>query len=154
MFQCQIDGHNYKIEKLNAFDQLHLARKVAPLLPKLLPALPAALSVGIDIKKAVDDKQDLPVKTIESISWIIEPALDAISSMQKDDVEYIIGLCLSVTKRQNGDIWTAAWHNGQLMLGDMNMMTMVKIVWQVIQVNLGNYFPTGRSTPPASAANQ
>lgn len=154
MIQFQIDDKNYRLEKLDTFSQLHLARKVAPLLPKLLPVLPVALSVGIQIKDAVEKKQDVPISSMESISYILEPAIDAMATMSKEDVEYVVGLCLTVAKRQSGDVWMAAWHNGQLMLGDMDMVTMVKIVWKVIEMNLANYFPTSLLQSPAAAANQ
>lgn len=154
MIQFQIDDKNYRLEKLDTFSQLHLARKVAPLLPKLLPVLPVALVVGMQIKEATDNGQSIPTSSMESISYILEPAIEAMATMSKEDVEYVVSLCLTVAKRQNGDIWMAAWHNGQLMLGDMDMVTMMKIVWKVIEMNLANYFPISLLQPPAAAASQ
>lgn len=154
MQEFQIGEHIYRTEKLNTFDQFHLARKVAPLLPKLLPALPIALTVGLDLKQAIEQKQNISEQSFSDIAFILEPALEALSSMPKNDIEYVIGLCLMVAKRKSGDTWMAVWHNNALLIGDMDMTVMLQIVWKVIQQNLSKYFPTGRSTSPTGAASQ
>ncbi len=153
MQEFQIGEHTYRTEKLNAFDQLHLARKVAPLIPKILPALPSALKVGIDLKKAADEKSELSLDSLNDIAFILEPALDAMASMPKDDVEYVISLCLKVAKRKVGDTWQAMWVNNALMFGDTELSALIEIVIKVIKQNLGNYFSTGHSQSQAVVAN-
>ncbi|CCD30361.1 conserved phage-related hypothetical protein [Candidatus Glomeribacter gigasporarum BEG34] len=135
MSKFEIEGQQYRAGKLNAFAQLHVARKIAPVLGGL-----AALQ-GADSAAA------------------LKSLADVIAAMPDADCEYVLHTCLSVTQRQNGKHFSPVWNaqNQALMFDDIGLSEMVQIAMYVIQDSLGNFLRglTERAVEasPATAAN-
>src|SRR5260364_275380 len=85
MSKFEIEGQQYRAGNLNAFAQLHVARKIAPVLGGL-----AALQ-GADSAAA------------------LKSLADVIAAMPDADCEYVLHTCLSVTQRQNGKNFSPVW---------------------------------------------
>lgn len=127
MADFTVGKHDYKSRKMDAFKQLHIARRIAPLFG----------SLGDAYKKfSASDKKDPLV--------ILEPVSQAISSLRDADVDYIINNCLAVCQRNSSpNAGTAVWSNvmssGGLQFEDIEMAEMIQIVWYVVQENLGRF---------------
>lgn len=129
--ETDIDGHTYRIGKLDAYKQLHVTRKLAP----------ALWAFG----SAATGAADATGKVAEEIALTaMRPVAEAISKLTDEDTEYVVNTCLRVVQRKEGE---NAWQpvkvgNGnKLMFEDIGLDTMLKIVFAVIQENLGNFFP-------------
>lgn len=124
-----IGEKQFRAGKLDAFKQLHVSRRIAPIIPPLIP---------IFVKVAKDG--DL-TKDIEGFAAVLEPFAEGLAGMSDADTEYVFGTCLSVVKRQVGTNWTPVW-NAQAnvcMFDDIDLGEMIQIVIKVVQDSLGNF---------------
>jgi hypothetical protein len=124
MLEFDIAGQQYRAGKLNAIQQLHLSRRLAPIIPKLLPALAGMEEGAIDVG---------------AIASAFDPLAGALAEMSDADCEYICGLCLGVVSRQQGEKWSSIWANKSLMFDDIDLAAMLQIVVKVIGDNLGSF---------------
>lgn len=127
--EFEIKGVLYRAGKLDAFAQLHVSRKIAPVLPKLFPVL-ARLQVG-----ATGLGTDL-----DQLAEVLGPLADAMASMPKDDVDLVVSACLGVVSRKQGDaLYSPIWRNGVIMFEDIDLAVMLPIVVNVVRDSLGNF---------------
>lgn len=148
MVEITLSGNQYRIGKLNTFNQLHLSRKLAPLVPELVPAF-----VKIQKVLAPAEGQDAPViglDQVADIASLLGPFTDALAGLSDEDTEYITSLCMSVVQRQSGATWAAVWNASAktFMFQDIELDTMLLLQVRVIQANLGNFI-RGLLTSPA-----
>lgn len=142
MTELELQGKTYRVNKLDAFKQLHVSRRIAPIVPTLIPVFMEIAAGG--------ESGDLFSNT-EKLAESLQPFAEAIADMDDAKAEYVIGTCLSVVQRQNGQGWTNVW-NVQAncsMFDDMDMSVMLPLVIQVIKDNLGS-FMNGLLTKQAS----
>lgn len=129
--ELDIEGNTYRIGKLDALTQLHVARKLAPVLATL----------GASVTALTTSAQDLPQE-----QWLLQafrPVMDLASMMPEDDANYVIHTCLSVvSRRPAGDDGKFApiQRNKALMFADIEMPTMFRLVVETVKENLGPFF--------------
>lgn len=126
MIEFDVGGNNYRAAKLNAFQQLHVSRKLAGVLPKVLPAILTATEAGSDLTALMN---------------AFGPAAEAIAAMPEIDVDFIYHTSLAVVQRQQGNSWSNIWnsHAKLLQFGDIDLEQMTQIVFKVLQDSLGNF---------------
>jgi len=140
MVDFEISGNNYRAEKLNAFQQLHVSRKLAGVLPKVLPAILAA-----------NEAKGGDLSTLLSA---FEPAAEAIAAMPEADVDFIFHACLGVVKRQQGSAWSPVWNQQGKVLQFQDIDDAAKIseiVFKVLQDSLGSFIQ-GRAEKAQAAS--
>lgn len=145
MTEIELNSQTYRLGKLNAFQQLHVSRKVGPLIPALVPAF-MALSSG---EKAPGDWGVL----VE----LAGPFASALAEMPDEVVEYVAGTCLSVVQRRQGRTWAPVWspQAKTIMFDDVDLATLLPLVVRVITDNLGPFIQgllTGQMQPLQSKA--
>ncbi|GAA5786140.1 phage tail assembly chaperone [Chitiniphilus shinanonensis] len=136
MAEFEINGKQYRSGKLDAMKQFHVSRRVAPILPTLLPIFLKLAGVHRG-----DSGNGGASSAIEIVAELAGPFADGLAAMSDQDAEYIIGTCLSVVSRQQGSAWAPVWSGTQntLMFDDMDLGVMLPIVVHVIRDNLGNF---------------
>lgn len=127
--EFSIDGNDFRAGKLDAFKQFHLSRKIAPVIPSLLP-------MYVEISKGGDLSKDL-----SALAALLQPFADGIADLSDESSEYIMATCLSVVKRKQGETWVPIWNNsGKVcMFDDIDLGMMMRICLQVIQDSLGSF---------------
>lgn len=133
MSEIEIRGTKYRTGKLSAFDQLHVARRIAPLVKGWGEGYISALSrINGNGAGATDG-----VTMIDAVS----PILDEFSKMADDDTEYVVKKCMMVVQRFNGNSWVPfAAPNGMPMFEtDADMLVMLWLSVEVIRENLGPF---------------
>ena len=138
MIEFTIGEHNFRTNRqLNAFEQLHVARKLAPLIAKLAPNTARAA-----FRPDGDDAA--------GFFSLMEPVIQGLAEMDEKDVDYVTQHCVAVVQMQQGQQWAAIWHDGakRLMFDDIDAMALLQISWQVIQENLGNFMRAPSSASP------
>ena len=119
--ELKIGEQMYRSGKLDAFQQLHVARRLAPFLGRL---------AGTDGRDAERD-----------VLAIIGDIAGAVATVSDEDVEYILNVCLEVTeRRQPGGSWAPLRRNGVTMFGDVSLPAMLSIASEVIRENLADFF--------------
>ena len=125
--EFEIAGQTYRAGKLNAKQQLHVSRRLAPLFAAMAPALKPGVSLA-----------DMPV----------EPLAEALAGLPDAAVDYVVDTCLSVVQRQQGPAWQFVWNKQAqaMQFADIEMPAMLQIVAQVIMENLRGFTA---ALPPA-----
>jgi hypothetical protein len=115
----EVGGQKYRIGRIDARKQFHVARRLAPLL--------AGMS-GVPDKTA-------------GFAAFLGPLTDALSGMSDEDVDYVLDICLGVCQRiQSNGHPAAVMVRGGLMFEDIDMGQMIQLAVKVIQENLGGFF--------------
>lgn len=74
----EINGIEYSIGRLNAVDQFHVSRKIAPIVPKLMPII-AEVAKG-DLAKAIesiDGGESGDLSDLQPLADALSPLMDA-----------------------------------------------------------------------------
>jgi len=143
-----IGGKKYQIGRLNAMQQFHVSRRIAPLLATMGISFATILQ-----HRTIDVEQLIPV---------LGPVSHVLSTMSDEQTDYIFATCLSVVKRaEKGpggkDMWAPVSAGALVQYDDINMAQMIAIVVAVLQVNLEDFFKEllaqveARSSSPSQA---
>jgi len=129
MIEFAINGQTYRMGKLDAMRQFHLSRRVAPIIPTLIP-------VFVKLSKDGGLNQDLG-----GFASVLGPFADGLSQMSDEVGEYIIGACLGVVQRQVGSNWANVWNAPAkaCMFDDMDLGVIMQVVMRVVQDSLGPF---------------
>jgi hypothetical protein len=160
MQEFRIGMHTYRSRKLNARQQFHVARRLAPLVGQLLtlgPALAQIQSVPSDT--APDDA------AVAATAKAFETALEALSTglarIPDNDCDYVLDHCMGVTQRSAGNggapVWSDIWNERahRLMFDDITLPEMMQIAVEVLRDNLADFFSLlPVATTPTTAADQ
>lgn len=117
-----VDGITYRATKLNAIEQFHIVRRLAPVIGRVAPLFKGA--GGNDDNKA------------------FSAMAEAIAALPDADADYcIFGLLKAVTRKQDkGNGWGAVTVAGRLQYDDITLPAMLQIAWNALQHNLSNFF--------------
>lgn len=143
MQEVELDGIHYRTGKLDAFEQFHIFRKLAPLFSGMGETY-AKLPTGAS-----------PDGTIPEGFWsALAPVSQALADMTKEDSEYVLRTCLKkCMRRAESGRWTPLTStDGDLMFDDLDLMSMFNLTVAVIQDNLGAFF--GGPSPNGSALGE
>ena len=139
--QITISGKNYTIGRLNALDQLHVSRKIAPIIPSLIPIISevakGGLSRVIESMESGDDVEleNIDLKELDGLSGALSPLMEVIAGMSEGDTNLVIHKCLSVVIRDGAVLCRGE----SIMFDDLDMMQILPLVVAVIRKNLGNF---------------
>ena len=139
--QITISGKNYTIGRLNALDQLHVSRKIAPIIPSLIPIISevakGGLSKVIESMELGDDVEleNIDLKELDGLSGALSPLMEVIAGMSEGDTNLVIHKCLSVVIRDGAVLCRGE----SIMFDDLDMMQILPLVVAVIRKNLGNF---------------
>lgn len=135
----QIGGHEYMIGQLNAMDQFHVSRRLAPVLPTIMPILTTVHKSGLAEKLDVGGVAALLDEDLTRLTNDLMPLADALATMSDENAEYIIVKCLSVVRRKTEAGAAVMARGGSLVFDDMTMGDMLPLVVAVIQGSLGGF---------------
>lgn len=135
----------YSIGRLSAMQQLHVSRRIAPIIPALLP-------VFVRLKGKASFGEDL-----DGLAEALQPLADGLAGLKDEDAEYVVGACMSAVQRQQPTGWARTWaiEQKRFMFDDMDMGVILPLVVQVIVANLGPFIQgllTSQASSPESAA--
>lgn len=116
----ELKGQEYRAGKLDVFDQFGVARKLLPVLAGVFDELKSG---------------EL------TLTALLPRVSEAIAAMSDADCNAILHPCLSMLSRKNGKIWTSVFQNGVMMFDDIDMLSMLELVGNVIRDSLGDFFP-------------
>lgn len=177
--EIQLNGVRYAIGKLSAMQQFHVSRRIAPIIPPMIPVLMkfyaeleqadvareqerknaalAALAEGAEASAtaasapAGDRSREL-LSMVDAIAPVLQPFADALAGLKDEDAEYVFGTCLSVVERWQGAGWAKVWNiaHKTSMFDDIGIDVMLPLVVRVVVANLGPFI-SGLLTSQASS---
>jgi len=132
----ELNGHEYVIGRLNALDQLHVSRKISPLVPTLMPIISEIAKGDLEKTiKAIEDGDNEELTGLEPLAEALTPLMEAFSNLPERDVNYVIHKCLSVVKRGGAVVCRGE----SIMFDDLDMEHILPLALAVIRINLGNF---------------
>lgn len=144
MIEFQLGGREYRMDKLNAIQQFHVSRKIAPLIPPLIPVflqIAKSVEAGKGITKggvigALTDEQKLG-----ALGPLLQPFADGMANLPDATVDYLFETCLSVVRRRKENNWAPIWSSQHktLMFDDMDLGSLMPLIVRVITENLGPF---------------
>lgn len=160
MSDFELGADTYRIGKLNAFQQFHLSRKVAPVIPTLIPVFLKLQGSARDQAVAAAAGESpgtgaTPLSgDLEGLAALMQPFADGIAGMPDEVAEFILGTCLGAVQRKQGTAWFPVWSASQnvCMFDDLDLGVMLKLSVRVITESLGPFLRgmlTGQGTPGA-----
>lgn len=113
MKEFTVGGNTYSAERLDAFTQLHIGRRLAPVLADV---------------------------TAENGS--LTSILEALGKASQADVDFIIKSVLKVVKRQSGSSWASVYsvNADRLVFEDINGAQLVEIAALSIKEDIAPFF--------------
>lgn len=137
--EFEVGGEKYRATKMGVLVQFHLARKIAPLMMPVAEALASQLGGKLGDKLTADGLKDV---SPDQIALFAGPVIDALGRMTDDEANDIIFPCLAVVQRYQTVGWQPLLATGSrsLMFEDINLQTMLQLVWQVLAANLAGFF--------------
>jgi hypothetical protein len=140
--QVQQGEHTYLIGKMPARTQLHVMRRLAPILTNLAPMMGAL--------QAMTPKEGDAAVPQDALVVAVAPVANALAGMPDTEVDYILNCCMSVVARVQPGLPSGApvlARDGvTFMFADLTMDDLFKLTIAAVQENLGNFFdmlPTG-----------
>lgn len=134
MTEFEIDGKQFRFERLSAMQQFHVSRKIAPLIPPLMPVF---VQVQNDVKRGKRMQDEL-----EILGPMLQPLADGLAGMKDEDAEFVFNACLSVMRYKHGENWIAMWNStGKVaMVMELNDISLLlRLVVRVIVESLASF---------------
>lgn len=127
MSEITVGKYSYKIDRMDAMNQFHVARR-------LVPVMGAFASMATALHNKVEGQ---PIEAIDLL-----PIATAISQLSDDESEYVIKTCLSVVRRldETSNRYTPMMVRGNMMFQDVSLSEMIKLTSETIMENLGDFF--------------
>ncbi|MEE3504833.1 hypothetical protein QN399_00900 [Pseudomonas sp. 10C3] len=153
MSEFDLDENTYRVGKLDAFKQFHLSRKIAPIIPTLIPVF-MKLQASSAIAKDNGSTPSPLSGDLSSMAEVMIPFADGIAAMPDATAEFILATCLGAVSRKQGNAWSPVWSASQniCMFDDLDIGVMIRLSVRVITESLGPFLRgmlTGQSTPKA-----
>lgn len=125
-----IGTRNYRLGKLDALKQFHIARRLAP----------ALASIGITVAELEKVGQGI-AGSVDSFLPALGPVSEVLAKMSDEDTNYVLFTCLGAVQMDQGEGRYANITKGQqLMFEDMDMVMMLKLTAEVVKFNLEGFF--------------
>ena len=135
MREVEVNGNLYRVGQMAAFDQIHVARRFAPVIASffdILGALPQDASRAniFDFLKS------------ENLSGLAS----ALSEMSDEHANYVMAMCLSVCYRVEGDgapvpLWNKGAKRAQY---DLKSGEIIQLVRYALEENVSDFLPTSQ----------
>lgn len=134
----EIDGAEFKVRKINAIKQFHIARRMAPMLAELTPAFKGIAKVETDAKKS--GKELSEEDKFDRFAEILGPVLIGASKISEEDSEKILlGLLEAVEIKHMGSFAQVVRDN-RLMIDTIELPTMLKCAAKAFMFNISGFF--------------
>ncbi|CUI99238.1 hypothetical protein HMPREF3069_19870 [Achromobacter xylosoxidans] len=128
--ELDLNGHRYSIGKLSAKQQFHVSRRIAPIVPTLIPVFVCLAAGGRGITEDPGGMAD-----------VLQPLADGLAAMKDEDADYVLDTCMQAVQRRQEHGWTAIWSAGQRvpMFQDIDLSVMLPLALRVIVGSLGPF---------------
>lgn len=135
MVEFEINGRQFRFDKLPAMQQFHVSRKIAPLLPPLFPIF-AQVTKELQAEGKTKKTKGNLTTDLDKIGPLFQPFADVLAGMSDETAEYVFGTCLGIVWYKHGENWIKFWNTtGKIaMVAELNDVgLMLQLVARVIQ---------------------
>lgn len=136
--EFEFGGEAYRIGVINAEEQFHIFRRLAPMVA----------TMGVEMLRLLSRQQD--TAEMSKTDWMVTvaPVIGEMARMPQEDVDYVIKHSLKVVRRRDGDMWAPLLNaSGSLMYQNLSMPAMLRLIFEVLRHNLDDFFPEPQDGP-------
>lgn len=124
----EINGQQYRIGKLDARKQFHIARRLAPVMKSFGDVM-------------IQQAAAAPAEGEDLLMKAMSPIIDAIALMSDEETDYILDTCLAVVSRQQpGGQYQKVMVGKNMLFADIDLPVMMQLTFNTIRENLSNFF--------------
>lgn len=142
--EVQVGGNLYRLGSLKCFDQLHVARRIAPIIVSLADV---ESDVSLSELATAIQKKD----SEESALKVMKPVVEALSRMSDEDVEYVVRKCLKNCHRKQDTGWARVMSGSNFMFSDLNAGELIQLTVETIVEQMEDFFGSALQSQEASA---
>jgi hypothetical protein len=129
-----IGEREFSLSKINAIQQYHIVRRLAPVLAELLP---------VAQKYGKMTPEQLDSRVAEDSLGDLAPVLNGIAKLSDADSNKILyGLLAAVQVKQGQGNWANVSSGEQLMFQDMELPVLLQVAGRALMFNLSGFFAT------------
>ena len=99
--EIDLNGHRYSIGKLSAKQQFHMSRRIAPIVPTLIPVFVRGGGRQADQRGSGRHGRCAPTPG----RWL--------AAMKDEDAEYVLDTCMQAVQRKQEHGWANIWSASQ-----------------------------------------
>lgn len=124
----EVNGVSYKLNKINAMSQFHIARRIAPIIGDLMP-------IAVKISKMTEaERKDKEIETLA-------PIFNGLSKLSDSDANRVlIGLLTSVEMKQSTGNWAKVANGEQIMFQNLELPTILNLAGKAFMFNMAGFF--------------
>ena len=130
-----VGTQEFQLNKIDTFKQFHIARRIAPILGDMLPAMKdlAASKKGID---------DLPEdQKFDQLAKMADPILKGLAKLNDEDAnKVLLGLLSSIEVKQQSGNWSKVATESRIMFEDIDLPTLLNAAGRAFMFNLSGFF--------------
>ncbi len=131
----EINGKKFKLNKIDAFKQFHIVRRIAPILADLIPAMKGMASAQKNLVSASEDEK------FEVFAGLAAPLLNGLSKLSDTDANLVLhGLLASVEMSQEPAGWARISNGEMLMFQSLELPTLLQIAGRAFMFNMTGFF--------------
>lgn len=128
-------GKKFKLGKINAMKQFHVARRVAPILADLVPIMTEVAKLD-----KTDDSLSQSEK-LDQMAKLAAPLMVGVSRLSDKDSEMVLhALLQSVEIQQEAGNWARLSSGDALMFHDMGLDVMLNAAGRAFMYNMAGFF--------------
>lgn len=126
--EIEVKGQRFRLNGLNAMKQLHVSRRLTPMLAAAAPALIPVLTQG--------NRPDMV-----QLGAALGPVADVLAQMPDAEFEYIVATCLASVHgtTANSDAWGPLYIGTTCMRSDLTAEMTLTLTIRVINEDLGPF---------------
>ncbi len=134
----EIGGRKFKLNKIDAFKQFHIVRRVGPILADLLPALKDAKKFAT--AEAVESLSE--EKKFEMVGEFAAPVMTGLSKLSETDANAVLmGLLASIEVQQPPLMnWAKIVQGDMVMIQDLELPVLIQLAGRAFMFNLSSFF--------------
>src|SRR5258707_352617 len=114
----EVGGRKFKLSKIDAFKQFHIARRISPILADILPTLkdPKKYTTVESVEALSEDQK------LEMVAKFAGPIMTGFSKLSEADADAVLkGLLSSVEMQQTAGNWARVVQGEMVMLQDLEL---------------------------------
>ncbi len=130
----EIGSRKFKLNKIDAIKQFHIARRITPVLSELIPAM-GSIAKAAKSKKKVSTEAEF-----DEIAKVLAPIMTGISKLSDEDSDKVLyGLLSSVEMQQQTGNWARVSTDTSLMINDLELNVLLNLAGRAFMFNMGGF---------------
>jgi hypothetical protein len=138
MSDIEISGQAYRCGRMSTRTQLHVVKRLIPVMQGLLPLFQSATQ-----HRLISDENGVMVPDFSSVSIVeaLAALSNTVSMLSDDDADYILDAALDCVHWRQGQRWVPLRGPGRILLNSDadDLATQLRLLWEVLTQSLGNF---------------